>query len=266
MKRLFDPENRMNPGKIVNALPFTQNLRFDGSYETPEIPTIMDFSSDGGFARAVELCNGVGACRKRDGTMCPSYQATMEEEHSTRGRANALREVIANGIPGEDLGSERLYEVMDLCISCKGCKAECPSSVDMAKIKAEVLQAYYDKKGVPLRVRMMGRIAQINRLSAPVAPIVNWTLGNGLVRSLLDRFLGIDKRRRLPPLVTPTFEEWFEGRPASRSKSPARGKVLFLNDTFTNFNYPEIGKAAVKVLEAAGFEVGLAETGCCGGP
>ena len=167
VKRLFDPENRMNPGKIVHALPFTQNLRFDGSYKTPEIPTIMDFSSDGGFARAVELCNGVGACRKRDGTMCPSYQATMEEEHSTRGRANALREVIANGIPGEDLGSERLYEVMDLCISCKGCKAECPSSVDMAKIKSEVLQAYYDKNGVPLRVRMMGRIAQINRLSAP---------------------------------------------------------------------------------------------------
>ena len=113
---------------------------------------------------------------------------------------------------------------------------------------------------------MMGRIAQINRLSAPLAPIVNWTLGNSLVRSLLDRFLGIDKRRRLPPLVTPTFEEWFEGRPASRSKSGARGKVLFLNDTFTNFNYPEIGKAAVRVLEAAGFEVGLAETGCCGRP
>ena len=136
----------------------------------------------------------------------------------------------------------------------------------MAKIKAEVLQAYYDKNGVPLRVRMMGRIARINRLSAPVAPIVNWTLENRFVRSLLDRFLGIDKRRRLPPLVTPTFEDWFEARPAARSADTARGKVLFLNDTFTNFNYPEIGKAAVKVLEAAGFEVGLAETGCCGRP
>ena len=266
VKRLFDPENRMNPGKIVNALPFTENLRFDGAYKTPEIPTIMDFSGDGGFARAVELCNGVGACRKRDGTMCPSYQATMEEEHSTRGRANALREVIANGIPGEDLGSERLYEVLDLCISCKGCKAECPSSVDMAKIKAEVLQAYYDNNGVPLRVKLMGRIAQINRLSMPVAPIVNWTLGNGFVRLLLDRFLGVDKRRRLPPLVAPTFEEWFESRPASRNGSPRRGKVLLLNDTFTNFHYPEIGKAAVKVLEAAGFAVELAETGCCGRP
>ena len=266
VKRLFDPENRMNPGKIVNALPLTRNLRFDGSYKTPEIPTIMDFSSDGGFARAIELCNGVGACRKRDGTMCPSYQATMEEEHSTRGRANALREVIANGIPGADFGSERLYEVLDLCISCKGCKAECPSSVDMAKIKAEVLQAYYDKNGVPLRVRMMGRIADINRLSVPVAPIVNWTLGNRFVRALLERFLAIDKRRRFPPLATSTFAEWFEGRPASRSGHPTRGKVLFLNDTFTNFNYPEIGKAAVKVLEAAGFEVGLAETGCCGRP
>ncbi len=266
VKCLFDPENRMNPGKIVNALPFTQNLRFDGAYKTPEIPTVMNFSSDGGFARAIELCNGVGACRKRDGTMCPSYQATMEEEHSTRGRANALREVITNGIPGEDLGSKRLYEVLDLCISCKGCKAECPSSVDMAKIKAEVLQAYYDKNSVPFRVKMMGRIAQINRLSMPFAPIVNWTLGNSLVRSLLDRLLGIDKRRRLPSLVTPTFEEWFKGRPVSRNDSPVRGKVLFLNDTFTNFHYPEIGKAAVKVLEAAGFEVELAGTGCCGRP
>ncbi len=265
VKRLFDPENRMNPGKIVDALPFTQNLRFDGSYKTPEIPTIMDFSDDGGFARAIELCNGVGACRKRDGTMCPSYQATLEEEHSTRGRANALREVIANGIPGEDLGSERLYEVLDLCISCKGCKAECPSSVDMAKIKAEVLQAYYDKRGTPLRVRMMAEIARINRLSAPVAPIVNWTLANPLVRSLMDRFLGVDKRRSLPPLVTPTFEEWFRGRSAARGVA-RRGRVLFLNDTFTNFHYPEIGRAAVKVLEAAGFEVLLAETGCCGRP
>lgn len=267
VKRLFDPENRMNPGKIVNARPFTENLRFGGgSYQTPEIPTIMDFSADGGFARAVELCNGVGACRKRDGTMCPSYQATLEEEHSTRGRANALREVISNGIPGEDLGSARLYEVLDLCLSCKGCKAECPSSVDMAKLKAEVLQAYYDKRGAPLRARLMGRIAGVNRWSVPLAPIVNWTLGNPFARFLLDRFLGIDKRRRLPPLVAPTFEERFRARAAAGSAVPRRGEVLFLNDTFTNFHYPEIGEAAVRVLEVAGFGVEIAETGCCGRP
>lgn len=268
VKRLFDPENRMNPGKIVNALPFTRNLRFDGSrYETPEIPTIMDFSSDGGFARAIELCSGVGACRKRDGTMCPSYQATLEEEHSTRGRANALREVIANGIPGADLGSERLYEALELCLSCKGCKAECPSSVDMAKIKAEALQAYYDKNGTPLRARLMGRIARVNRLSVPLAPIVNRTLGSRFARFLLDRLLGIDRRRRLPSLATPTFEKRFRSRPTVGSARPVRrGKVLFLNDTFTNFHYPEIGEAAVRVLESAGFEVELAGTGCCGRP
>jgi len=266
VKRLFDPENRMNPGKIVNALPFTRNLRFDGAHQTPEVPTIMDFSADGGFARAVELCSGVGACRKRDGTMCPSYQATLEEEHSTRGRANALREVIANGIPGADLGSERLYEVLDLCLSCKGCKAECPSSVDMAKIKAEALQAYYDRNGTPLRARLMARVARVNRLSLPFAPLVNRTLGGRFARFLLDRLLGIDRRRRLPPLATPTFEEWFRGRPAAGGSAPARGPVFFLNDTFTNFHYPEIGKAAIRVLEAAGFGVELAEAGCCGRP
>jgi len=265
VKRAFDPGNLMNPGKIVDAPPFTENLRYGPAYRTPAIPTVMDFSRDGGFARAIELCNGVGECRKRDGTMCPSYQATLEEEHSTRGRANALREVIANGISGEDLASHRLYEVLDLCLSCKGCKAECPSSVDMAKIKAEVLQAYWDRHGVPARVRLFGRIADINRLSLPLAPLVNWALGSGLIRGLMDRFLGVDRRRQLPPLARPTLEEWFRAR-SLPAGPPARGGVIFLNDTFTNFHYPEVGRAAVRVLEAAGYEVELSRLRCCGRP
>ncbi|MFC1492307.1 heterodisulfide reductase-related iron-sulfur binding cluster, partial [Nitrospinota bacterium] len=235
------------------------------AYKTVPVPTVMNFSSDGGFARAVEMCNGVGTCRKRNGTMCPSYQATREEEHSTRGRANALREVISQGIPGEDISSKRLYQVMDLCLSCKGCKAECPSSVDMAKIKAEVMQAHWDRHGIPLRVRLFGRIAAINRRSRPIAPLVNWTFRNGLVRFLMDRFLGVDKRRTLTPLAAETFEEWFRGRSRPAGGAP-RGKVLFMNDTFTNFHHPETGRAAVRVLEAAGFEVELAEMGCCGRP
>lgn len=265
VKRAFDPKGLMNPGKIVDAEPFTANLRISPQYKTVPIPTVYDFSTDGGFARAIEMCNGVGACRKRDGTMCPSYQATMEEEHSTRGRANALREVISTGLTGEDLASKRLYGVMDLCLGCKGCKAECPSSVDMAKIKGEVLQAHWDKHGVPRRVRLLSRIAAINRLSMPFASLANWTFRNKYFRSLMDRFLGVDKRRALSPLAKETFEEWFRGRPQPETGS-RRGKVLFMNDTWTNFNYPKIGKAAVRVLEAAGFDVALAEMGCCGRP
>ncbi|MBI3129066.1 MAG: FAD-binding protein [Candidatus Tectomicrobia bacterium] len=264
VKRAFDPSNQMNPGKIVDAPPFTDNLRY-AQGKTREIPTILDFSRDHGFVRAIELCNGVGECRKRDGTMCPSFQATREEEHSTRGRANVLRRVIAEGLPGEELASQGVYDVLDLCLSCKGCKAECPSSVDMAKIKAEVMQAYWDRHGVPLRVRLLGRIADINRLSQPFVPLVNWTMRNGFARSLMDRFLGLDRRRQLPPLARPTFEEWFRGRPRP-ALPPPRGKVLLLNDTFTNFNYPEVGRAAVRVLEAAGFEVELTQLRCCGRP
>ena len=264
VKRAFDPEGQMNPGKIVDGDPFTDNLRISPAYKTAPVPTIMDFSSDGGFARAVEMCNGVGACRKRDGTMCPSFQATNEEEHSTRGRANALREVISGGIAGEDLSSKRLYEVMDLCLGCKGCKAECPSSVDMAKIKAEVMQAHWDRHGTPARVRLFGRIARINRLSKPFAALVNMSYKSAFVRSLMERFLGVDQRRELSPLVSETFEEWFRSRP--NGAKAARGKVLFMNDTFTNYHHPEVGKAAIRVLEATGFEVQLAEMGCCGRP
>ncbi|MEE9241304.1 MAG: anaerobic glycerol-3-phosphate dehydrogenase subunit C, partial [bacterium] len=265
VKRAFDPDGFMNPGKIVDADPFTANFRIGPRYKTVPVPTVYDFSADGGFARAIEMCNGVGACRKRDGTMCPSYQATKEEEHSTRGRANALREVISQGLSGDDLSSKRLYGVMDLCIGCKGCKAECPSSVDMAKIKGEVLQAHWDRHGVPRRVRLFAGVAAMNRLSKPFAPLVNWTFRNSFVRSLMDRFLGVDKRRTLSPLAEQTFEEWFRARSRPEGGS-GRGKVLFLNDTFTNYNHPEIGKAAVRVLEAAGFEVALAEMGCCGRP
>ena len=147
-KRIFDPHNLMNPGKIVDAPEVTDNLRWGADYQTVQIKTHLDFANEGGFARAVEMCNGMGVCRKRDvGTMCPSYHATLEEEHSTRGRANALRAALSGDLPPEELTSRRMYDVLDLCLECKGCKRECPSNVDLAKIKYEFLAHYYEKHG-----------------------------------------------------------------------------------------------------------------------
>src|SRR5690606_2466998 len=149
-----DPSGLLNPGKIVNTPDIKDDLRMGPTYETIPLLEEMDWSDDGGFARAVELCNGNGACRKlHSGTMCPSYMVTREEQDSTRGRANALRMAMSGALPPEELTSARMYEVMDLCIQCKGCKTECPSNVDMARIKTEWLHKYWAANGLPRRVR-----------------------------------------------------------------------------------------------------------------
>ena len=140
LKKTFDPDNILNPGKIIDTPPITENLRIGPKYNLNEPATTLDFSNDGGFARAIEMCNGVGECRKHlNGTMCPSFMATRDERHSTRGRANALRSVLSGKIPTENFGSKGLHDIMDLCLECKACKAECPSNVDMAKLKYEFL-------------------------------------------------------------------------------------------------------------------------------
>ena len=163
LKRAFDPDHRMNPGNIVDSPGILENLRYGVGYKTWEPLTLLDFSEAGGFAASVEMCNGVGACRKKlEGTMCPSYMATKDEEHSTRGRANALRAVLSGRLPQSEFTGKRLYEVMDLCLECKGCKAECPANVDMAKMKYEFLHHYYQANGLPLRNRVFGRIAKLN--------------------------------------------------------------------------------------------------------
>src|SRR5207302_1812709 len=150
LKTTFDPDNRMNPGNIVDSPGIIENLRYGVAYKTWEPRTLLDFSAQGGFAAAVEMCNGVGVCRKKlEGTMCPSYMATKDEEHSTRGRANALRAVLSGRLPPSEFTGHRLYEVMDLCLECTGCKAECPANVDMAKLKYEFLHHYYAATGLP---------------------------------------------------------------------------------------------------------------------
>jgi anaerobic glycerol-3-phosphate dehydrogenase C subunit len=268
LKGIFDPENIMNPGKVVEAPEVTENLRWGPAYKTIEINTHLDFSREGGFARAIEMCNGAGVCRKREvGTMCPSYHATLEEEHSTRGRANALRAAMSGTLPVEEFTSQRMYDVLDLCLECKGCKKECPSNVDLAKIKYEFLAHYYDQHGTPLRAKVFAGVAALNKWGSRFAPLANFTMQTSAAKWLLERFLGIDRRRQMPPFAAETFESWFRKRGKNgASNGSGRPQVVLFHDCFMNYNYPRTGQAATEVLEAAGFEVVLAEKQCCGRP
>lgn len=265
LKRAFDADNRMNPGNLVEPPPLTEHLRYGAGYTTWEPPTVLDFSEQGGFAAAVEMCNGVGVCRKKlEGTMCPSYMVTLDEEHSTRGRANALRAVLSGRLPASEFTGKRLYEVMDLCLECKGCKAECPANVDMAKLKYEFLHHYYKANGLPLRNRAFGHIARMNALGARMPGLVNRLAELPLTRLIMERFGGVDRRRPLPRLSAETFTAWFARHPAPAAAP--RGEVVLFDDTFVTYNAPEIGQAAVAVLEAAGYRPVLVDKRCCGRP
>ena len=267
VKQVFDPKGIMNPGKIVDPPPMTENLRIDPSYRTLDLKTGFSYGAENGFAGAVEMCNGQGACRKLGGgTMCPSYMATRDEEHSTRGRANALRAAISGALPVDALTSERLHQVMDLCLECKACKAECPTNVDMTKLKYEFLDRYHKANGFPLRSRIFANIATLSRLGSFLAPVSNWTLGSQAFRELLDRYAGIDRRRRLPAFASQTFVQWSRAQQRTAATRRTRGQVLLLADTFTNYNHPEVGRAATRVLEALGYEVVVPPTRCCGRP
>jgi Fe-S oxidoreductase len=265
IKRVFDPNNLMNPGKIVDAPAMTESLKISPQYQTWEPETTLDFSAQGGFARAVEMCSGMGECRKKlDGTMCPSYMGTLDEEHSTRGRANALRAVLSGKVPKEDFTGKRLYEVMDLCLECKACKAECPSNVDMAKLKYEFLDHYHRANGLPLRNRLFGGIEPLNRIGSQFAPISNWIAQSRLNRWLMEKFAGVDKRRPLPLFAREPFEDWFYAHQALGDG--AKGDVVLFHDTFNNFNTPNVAMAATLLLERAGYRVRLSNKRCCGRP
>ena len=261
VKRAFDPRGLMNPGKIVDAQMMTQNLRYGPHYSAQEFDTHFDFSADGGFHRAVEMCNGVGECRKKlSGTMCPSYMATLEEEHSTRGRANALRAAISGKWEG-GLTDKRLYEVLGLCLECKACKAECPSNVDMAKIKYEFLSHYYKAHGRPLRSWLFGNIELVNKIGCSFAPLAN-RLSSSSVSRLVLKELGIAPKRSLPPFAREPFTDWFARHKGLKSER----KVVLFHDTYMTYNHPEIGVAATRLFETAGHEVLLPSKVCCGRP
>ena len=274
LKGTFDPDGIMNPNKIIDCPPMDQNLRYGGDYRAPSLPTKLDFSIDTDFAGAVEMCNGMGACRQHVGTMCPSYVATRDEEHSTRGRANLLRAALSGKLPEGTMTSKRLWEAMDLCLECKGCKSECESGVDMAKLKYEFLDQYHRANGVPLRNRVFANINRLSAWGSRTAPFSNLMASNPIGKMMSQMLLGIHPKRTAPKFVRQTFSKWFKSRGYQNPpKSPfmegglvEAGTVVLLNDTYMNYNYPEIGKAAVALLEAAGLKVVLSETKCCGRP
>jgi len=266
LKAVFDPAGIMNPGKITDSPPMTEHLRYGPQYRPVQVATRLDFAREGGLMRAIEQCNGMGVCRKLDSaTMCPSFMATREEEHSTRGRANALRAVLSGGLPFEEYGRERLYQALDLCLACKACKTECPANVDMAKLKFEFLAHYHEIHGIPLRSRVFGNIAALSRLGSAAAPFSNWIMRTPVVKRITQNLLGIHAARPLPPFVRRSFRRWLHDHPP-RTLPQGAPKVVLFNDTFTNYNEPWIGIAALRILENSGAQVLVPDVACCGRP
>lgn len=257
VKHIFDPDNIFNPGNIVHAGPMTENLRFGESYTVIPLQTHLDFQAEQGFDRAVEMCNGAGACRQQaNGVMCPSFMVTREEEHSTRGRANVLRAALSGTLPPAALTSPRMYAVMALCVACKACKSECPSSVDMAKIKTEFLAHYYAVHGRPLRDYLFAHMEAISRMSSgPLAPLANGSLRNRLVRQVMARTMGITALRPLPAFARQPFTVWHKRHYANRHFHAADRQVVLFADTLSTYHYPQIPIAATEVLAAAGCRV-----------
>jgi FAD/FMN-containing dehydrogenase/Fe-S oxidoreductase len=263
IKRTFDPHGILNPGKIVDAPPLASNLRYGPAYQPRRPSTYFDYSAWGGMNGAVEMCSGLGACRKTlDGTMCPSYMATREEAHSTRGRANVLRLVMAGRLPESGLGDEGVREVLDLCLECRACKAECPVGVDVGRFKSEFLADYWTRHGTPLRARVLGNVRTMSAVASRVPRIANAVARSSLARTINERVLGIDRRRPLPQWATRTLEAMWTGARAGE----ATADVLLFNDTFTNYYHPDIGIAAAEVMQAFGAAPALGPHVCCGRP
>lgn len=263
VKNLFDPHGRMNPGKITDAPAMTEHLRDAALPAAPQPVTRRRFDQ-GGMREAADRCMNVGACRKSlSGVMCPSYMATRDEEHSTRGRANALVKALSSPDPRRALGEERLHQALDLCLECKACQRECPLGVDMAALKSEALAARHELHGVPLRSRLFASIRAVNRVGSAMAPVANAAVRLP-GRKAAWRRLGLADARPVPRFAAENLVTWFRRR-RQPAEAPA-GEVIFLADSFTTFTEPQVGRAAVELLEMAGHRVRLASRGCCGRP
>ncbi len=277
VKRAFDPRGLFNPNKKVDAFEedtLETMMRLGPAYRAKPFGSTFAFHTDGSLAGMAEQCNGSGVCRKSEGVMCPSYRATRDEMHSTRGRANLLRSFLTQspGLTPRDSGlgtsapgltASDVQAALDLCVSCKACESECASGVDMAKMKSDFLQQVYDKQGVPLRARVFGRIAALSALAAPVAPLANWALGLGVTK----RMLGLAPDRPMPEFAAQTFDAWWHKQPMSGERqNEGRQSVVLFVDTFTRYNHPRVGIAAVRVLRALGKQVIVPPALCCGRP
>lgn len=263
LKQVWDPKGVFNPGKITDTPPMDESLRYESGQKTREFKTILDFSKEGGILRAAEKCNGSGDCRKSPeagGSMCPSYQASRNEKDATRARANILRDYLTHSDKVNAFDHKEIYEVLDLCLSCKGCTSECPSNVDMSSLKAEFLHQYYQSNGVPLRAQVFGNIGQLNSLGALVPGITNTILQQPFLSKMLKKFLGVAQQRELPSLHSFTLKDW-----ASKNKARLQsiekpvGSVFFFIDEFTNFNDVEIGIKAIELLHKLGYKVEIPE-------
>lgn len=256
IKQTWDPQNVFNPHKIIDPKPMTDDLRYVENQKTPEIDTLMDFSSTGGILRLAEKCNGSGDCRKQPeagGVMCPSYHATLDEKNTTRARANTLRTLLTQDKPGNAFDHEEIKEAMDLCISCKGCTSECPSNVDMSNLKAEFTYQYQKKHGIPLRSRAFANINSLNALGAIVPSVANFVLGNKLTSGLLKKFLSVAPERSLPSIQKTSLRKWYK---KFKPSTPTKGKTIYLFcDEFTNYNDTHIGIKAIQLFDKLGYEV-----------
>jgi FAD/FMN-containing dehydrogenase/Fe-S oxidoreductase len=259
IKETWDPESIFNPGKITATPKMNTFLRYEAGQKTREIKTVFNFSRDNGFLRSAEKCNGSGDCRKSaaiGGTMCPSYQATRNENNTTRARANILREYITQSKRENPFDQKEIYDVLDLCLSCKACKSECPSSVDMAKLKAEAMQHYYDANGVPFRTRMIAYISYINQIGSVIPFVTNFFLSNPFFSGILKKMLGFAPKRAIPLLYKTTLKAWLNKNVKTENNPDNyKGKVFLFVDEFTNYNDTLIGIKAVKLLKGLGYEV-----------
>uniref|UniRef100_UPI0032165649 FAD-binding and (Fe-S)-binding domain-containing protein n=1 Tax=uncultured Draconibacterium sp. TaxID=1573823 RepID=UPI0032165649 len=253
VKKAWDPDSIFNPGKIVDTPPITESLRVIPGKPIPEYKTNFDFTKNKGYFRSIEKCNGSGDCRKSEkigGTLCPTFMATRDEDKSTRGRANILREFLYNSEKEQAFDHKEIYDILDLCISCKACKSECPSNVDMAKLKAEFLQNYYDIHGIPLRSRLVAYLPRLNKLAMFFRPISNFVMNTSLLKSSI----GFSTKRTVPPLSKITLNRWV-GNGIPKPENQTRGMIYLFNDEFTNYNESDIGIKAILLLTKLGYEV-----------
>ncbi|MEN8153432.1 MAG: FAD-linked oxidase C-terminal domain-containing protein [Acidobacteriota bacterium] len=262
IKNVWDPDNIFNPGKIVDTPPMDTDLRYETGAEIRKIDTYFDFSREKGIVRAVEKCNGSGDCRKAEifeGTMCPSYMATRDEKNSTRARANILREFLTGPEKDNPFDHREIFDVMDLCLSCKGCKSECPSGVDMAKYKGEFLQHYYDSNHIPLRTRIIANISTLNRLTGFFPDFFNIVFSNILTSGLIKRILGFAPERTIPLLSKVTLKAWLKKDELNNKnvRDTGKRKLYLFADEFTDLNETDLGIKTIKLLEKLGYRVSI---------